>query len=165
MRNRYKIKKIEGETFSFPLLVLEELANTNTDIIVVRDKEQMWLSSVDYLIFRDCEEEDDSFYKTCVFKFKPDDKTLTNYQLALCNKFHETFLNHAPLWEYLNSVAFVDLLNEIAALRKTTNVTPEQSEVFKMFLQPRGSFELPKTLTYNNGKEMNDSWYEFLNLC
>ena len=165
MRNQYKLKIIQGETFSFPLFVLEELANSNTDIIVVRNGEQMWLNSIDYLVFRDCTEIDDSWYKQCVFKFKSDDKTLTKFQLALCSKFHETFLNHKPFWEYINSVAFVDLLNQIAELRKTCKISPEKDDVFKQFLQPRKSFELPKSLTFNNGKEMNDFWFEFLNVC
>lgn len=165
MRNKYKIKKIEGETFSFPLLLLEELANTNIDIVIVRGNEQMWLNSIDYLIFRECDEIDDGWYKQCVFKFIPDDKTLNQFQLALCNKFHETYLNHAPFWEYVNSRAFVDLLSEIANMRKNNVITPEKDEVFKMFLQPRKSFELPTTLTFNKGVEMNDSWYEFLNIC
>ena len=165
MRNQYKIRKIEGETFSFPLLLLEELANSNIDIIIVRNNEQMWLNSIDYLIFRDCEETDDGWYKQCLFKFIPDDKTLNQFQLALCNKFHESYLNHTPFWEYVNSRCFVDLLSEIANMRKNTVITPEKDEVFKLFLEPRSSSELPKSLTYNKGIEMNDSWYEFLNVC
>ena len=165
MRNQYKIKKIEGETVSFPLFVLEQLADSKMDIIVVRDNEEMWLNEVDFLIFRDCIEEDDSFYKVCTFKFVADNKTLNSFQLALCKKFHETFLNHKPFWEYVNSRAFVDLLGQIAEMRKVTDITPIKEDVFKLFLQPRKSFELPTTLTYNNGEQMNDFWYELLNVC
>lgn len=165
MRNKYKIKKIEGETFSFPLLLLEDLADNNIDIIVVKGNQQMWLNAIDYLVFRDCEEVDDGWYKQCLFKFVPDEKTLTPFQLALCAKFHESFLNHIPFWEYINSIYFTNLLTEIALYRKNSDITPDKDEVFKLFLQPRKSFTLPKTLTYNKGKEMNDSWHEFLTAC
>lgn len=163
---KFKIKITEEETFEFPLPVLEQLARNDYDIIVVMGEQQMWLHAIDYYVFRESEDEDDSFYKICKFKFKADNsKKLSDYQIMLTKKFHYSWLNHKPLWDYLNSPAFFDLLKQIGQLRTNNVILPEQNDVFKLFLLPKDTVQLPKSLTTMNGNMMNDFWYELLNLC
>lgn len=163
---KYKFLQIgtEEETFSFPLSVLEDLGEKNIDIIIVRNNEFMRMTVLDYLLFSDSDAIDDSFYIKYVFKFKPDkENLLTDYQKAICTKFHYTYLNDNKVWQYINSNEFVEILKTIAELRKVSNITPVQQDVFKVFLNPKG-YKLPETLTYNNGNAMT-IWNKLLELC
>jgi len=50
---KYKFLQIETEeeTFSFPLSVLQDLADKNVDLIIVRNNEFMRMTVLDYLVF------------------------------------------------------------------------------------------------------------------
>lgn len=153
---KYKFLQIgtEEETFSFPLSVLEDLGNKNIDIIIVRNNEFMRMTVLDYLLFRESDDIDDSFYIKCEFKFKPDkENLLTDYQRAICTKFHYTYLNDNKVWQYINSKEFVDILKQLSELRKVSVITPIQQDVFKVFLNPKG-YKLPEILCYNNNHPM-----------
>lgn len=165
MRHKFKFHKIDKqeEYIKIPLVELENILYNQTDLIVLRNNEQMWINETD-LIFNNTIDSDDEFYKKYIFKFIPDEKTLTKTQLILCSKFHESYLNIDEFWEYINTQEFINVLQYVAKLRETNNIVPVKENMFDVLNVEKGTIELPKTLTFMNGKEMT-CWNKLLTIC
>lgn len=149
-----------GDEFSIPFLILEDFANKNLDIIVIKGEEQMWLTPAEYWIFTDYESIDDGFYINCKFKFRADKKTFSDMEMKILSKFHHQYLNNEAFYNYIMSPLFLKVLEEVAIARKSNNVIPNKESMLDGYKNINYS---PDYITLKNDVPMN-CWNKLITL-
>lgn len=128
MNNYYIKSQIENGVIKIEHKKIADLYYSEIDQIIFVCKEgDIVISKYMY----DYETED--FYKTAIFSAEEHlTQYISNFERKLVFLFSEEWIN-SDLYPFLNSPDFLEILKQVAELRKLHNVTPSKEDVFLPF--------------------------------